>query len=74
MITHESLYAFNFLQNLKKNNLVILGPAQPPVAKIQGIYRRKIYLKAPAMMNITDAYQQLKKWTFKSTLHFNPSV
>lgn len=74
VVTHESLTAVNFIQNLKKNNLIILGPIEPPVSKIQGIYRRKIYLKAPAITIITDAYQQLKNCTFKSMLHFNPSV
>ncbi len=74
VVIRESLTAVNFIQNLKKNNLTILGPVEPPVAKIQGIYRKSIFLKAPVITIITDAYKELKKHKFNSTLHFNPSV
>lgn len=54
-------------------DLMILGPAQPPVHKIKNVFSRKIYLKSASYGHIHAAYQELLKLEMSSQLFFTPN-
>lgn len=51
----------------------ILGPAAPPVAKIQKIFTRTIYLKSPSMNTIIRLYSKITRERYKSSIYFSPN-
>lgn len=55
------------------HDLVILGPAQPPVHKIKNVFSRKIYLKSASYSAIHAAYQELLSLELGSQLFFTPN-
>jgi len=57
----------------KKYNVLVLGPAKPPVAKVKNIHMRKIYLKASSMCNISSVYQSALQQHFTSQIFFTPN-
>lgn len=69
--------AFKLVTELKqlnqKNTVSILGPALPPVHKVQNAYRRKIYLKAQNINQLIALFTALKKERYKSGLFFTPN-
>jgi len=52
----------------------ILGPAKPPVHKIQRLHVREIYVKSEHMQEIITLYARLNHAHCASTLQFIPSV
>jgi primosomal protein N' (replication factor Y) (superfamily II helicase) len=69
----------DIIQNLEliaeKNqlNITILGPAQPPVHKIQHMHARKIYIKSPDISQILKAYNHIIIKNYTSFLYFTPN-
>lgn len=61
------------LSLFSNKTITVLGPTQPPVAKIKNIVSRKIYLKADAITSLIQAYQAIDKKQFKSSLFFTPN-
>ncbi|MBT5346224.1 primosomal protein N' [bacterium] len=51
----------------------VLGPAQPPVSKIQNVHSRKIYIKSDTMQRVISAYQALEKDNITSSIFFTPN-
>ena len=60
-------------EQAKKYNVLVLGPAKPPVAKVKNIHMRKIYLKASSMCNINTVYQFALQQPFTSQIFFTPN-
>jgi len=58
---------------MKHKNIIVLGPAQPPVSRIKKIFSRKIYLKADNFNHISDALKSINQKYYKSTLFFTPN-
>ncbi len=58
-----------------KNNkeILVLGPAEPPVQKIKNIFIRKIYLKSKNIINLISAYNSINKKYYKSSIFFVPN-
>jgi primosomal protein N' (replication factor Y) len=61
------------MELMQSKDVLILGPAQPPVAKIKKIFSRKIYLKADGFNQISIAFQKIDKKKFKSKIYFTPN-
>ena len=57
----------------KKYNVTILGPAKPPVYKINKLETRTIYLKCTSIGPILHLYNQINHHTYKSFLYFTPN-
>lgn len=56
---------------LHKNPLLtVLGPTDPPIAKVKKIFSKKIFIKAASYIDISNAYKTLLLQRFKCTLHF----
>jgi primosomal protein N' (replication factor Y) len=55
-------------------DVIVLGPAQPPVHKIQKTYFRHIYLKATRMSDVHKLVQSINMARYKSLIFFTPSV
>ncbi len=51
----------------------ILGPAQPPVAKIKTIFSKKIYLRSASYTAITMLYQSIVVKKYSSSIYFTPT-
>ncbi|MBN2267296.1 MAG: primosomal protein N' [Candidatus Babeliaceae bacterium] len=69
---HACAFALKEFQK-KEPNLIVLGPANPPVETIKGISRRLIYLKAPTFAIIHAAYEQIPPCVHASTIFFTPN-
>jgi primosomal protein N' (replication factor Y) len=54
-------------------DIIVLGPTQPPVAKIKKVFSRKIYIKADSFNAISNAYQTIEHKQFKSKIFFTPN-
>ena len=54
-------------------SILVLGPAKPPVYKIQNSYRLKIYLKGPNIHALVKTYATLDKAGYTSALFFTPN-
>lgn len=53
--------------------LTILGPSEPPVAKIKKVHARKIYLKAESIGTIIDVFNRIKTDYYKASIFFTPN-
>jgi len=69
--------ACDLMRGAQKNNLelVVLGPAKPPVYKVKHMHMRKIYVKARNMNDIIKIYanSMKSKRGFKSSIFFTPN-
>jgi primosomal protein N' (replication factor Y) len=66
----ENLFTIN---NKFDMNLIIMGPAKPPISKVKNSHARKIYLKGERIQDIIAAYKKLSLNYFKSRLYFCPN-
>jgi len=57
----------------KKYDITILGPAKPPVYKINRLETRTIYLKCSSIAPILYLYNQINHLKYKSSLYFTPN-
>ena len=76
ILDRDSHYVFNHLYECAKkllNDVQLLGPAQPPVAKIKQIFSRKIYVKAENFTDICKLIKQVDKKKYKSSIYFTPN-
>jgi primosomal protein N' (replication factor Y) len=72
----EAYHVLNCLQEyimMNKMELIILGPAKPPVSKIKSIHSRKIYIKGRDFADIVLLYQQVNKKRYSSSIYFTPN-
>ena len=60
-------------QLMNHPELTVLGPAEPPVSKINKIFSRKIYLKAQRFEHLTQAYHALNREKLRSDIFFTPN-
>jgi primosomal protein N' (replication factor Y) len=51
----------------------LLGPVEPPVAKIQSIFTMRIYLKSASIGTLAALYARLDHAKYKSTLQYTPN-
>lgn len=51
----------------------ILGPAQPPVAKIKAVFSKKIYLRSASYSAITMLYQSMVIKRYSCSIYFTPT-
>lgn len=60
---------------LSKNasDIIILGPSQPVVSKIQNLHSRKIYVKGKSMAAIIQLYRSINRKDFLSSCYFTPN-
>lgn len=67
--------AANLLADQQRHQLsmTILGPAKPIVHKIKNMFSRKIYIKAPQMNDIVQAYQKIDQKKYLSSIFFSPN-
>jgi primosomal protein N' (replication factor Y) len=56
-----------------KNAFVILGPSEPPVAKIKNIYSRKMYIKTEHIHLMLTLYKKIDHANYKSSIFFTPN-
>lgn len=61
------------LELINHKALTVLGPAQPPVARIKKIFSRKIYIKAESFTPISEALKAINQKQYKSSLFFTPN-
>lgn len=54
-------------------DIMILGPAKPPVHKIKNTHARKIYLKANNHNDLARLFQKIDTATYRSSLYFTPN-
>ncbi len=70
---------YNLARDLRKaalrltKKLTILGPAEPPVAKIKKVHSRKIYIKAEHIGSIIDVYNCINTNFYQSAIFFTPN-
>ncbi len=57
---------------MRFEGITVLGPAQPPVARIKTIVSRKMYLKAHSFAILQKAFSSLDQKKYKSALFFTP--
>jgi primosomal protein N' (replication factor Y) len=72
----EAYHVLDCLQEyimMKKMEIMILGPAKPPVSKIKAIHSRKIYIKGGVFSDIVLLYQQVNKKLYSSSIYFTPN-
>lgn len=75
LLIQETAAIAALLAKLKKNTypqLIILGPAAPPVEKIKNIFMRKIYLKAPTFELLIKTVKFINEKEWDSTIFFTP--
>ena len=71
--------AHSFAQKLMSQKRVlglevfILGPAKPPVHKIQQVHARKIYLKSPSYSDIHKLLDSITTKHYASSISFSPN-
>ncbi len=56
-----------------KKEIIILGPAKPPVSKIKNTHSRKIYLKSSSISDLIELYRSFNKAQYKSHIFFTPN-
>jgi primosomal protein N' (replication factor Y) len=61
------------MELMEQKNILVLGPTQPPVARIKKIFSRKLFIKADGFNSIIAAYQTVNHKQFKSKLFFTPN-
>jgi len=61
------------LRLIGKENIIVLGPAPPPVHKIKKMFSRKIYLKSSSYREIIAAYKIIMKSKFESSIFLTPN-
>lgn len=54
-------------------DIVVLGPARPPVHKVKHIHMRKIYLKCGAVQPMIALYKAINRKKFQSSIYFTPN-
>ena len=59
--------------NRKKYEVMLLGPARPPVYKIQKTFSMKIYLKGSSQLQLNSLYKGIDKKQFVSSIFFVPN-
>lgn len=75
-VLRDALMCADFIEKIsleKKSDLVILGPAQPLIYKIQNIFIQKIYLKSESIKDIIFVYQQISQLPVRSKHYFTPN-
>ncbi len=75
-VARDALTCAEFLEKLsleQKKDLIILGPAQPMVHKIQNIFIQKIYIKSESIKDIIFAYHQITRLPIASKHYFTPN-
>lgn len=65
-----SRLAFELMSN---PDIKVLGPAQPPVAKIKELFSRKIYIKADNFAAINKALDTINPKYYKVKIYFTPN-
>ena len=58
---------------MKFSGLMVLGPAEPPVSKINKLFSRKIYIKASNFGIISQAYISITTEKLRCALYFTPN-
>lgn len=72
----EAYHVLNCLQEyimMNKMELIILGPAKPPVSKIKSIHSRKIYIKGGDFAQIIELCKKIEKKKYSSSIYFTPN-
>lgn len=54
-------------------NIQVLGPALPPVAKLKNAFRRRLYIKATDMASIISVCERVDRSGIRSHLYFTPN-
>lgn len=54
-------------------NLIIMGPAKPPVSKIKNTHARKLYIKGEKIQDIIKLYRAINHASFSSNIYFSPN-
>lgn len=54
-------------------DVTVLGPARPPVHKVQHIHMRKIYLKCHAVQPMMALFGSIKQSKYQSSIYFTPN-
>lgn len=57
----------------KKYDIMLLGPAKPPVSKIKNTHARKIYLKSKSITQLIELYKAVDTQKFASAIYFTPN-
>lgn len=71
VVQHEAdLVAAQLMQH---DQIMVLGPTQPPVAQIKTVWSRKIYLKAQQFSTLQHAFASLSAIKIKSKIFFTPN-
>jgi primosomal protein N' (replication factor Y) len=71
-VEHEARALVSELFAYNDKTVQILGPAKPPVHKIQNTHARKIYLKAEKLEAIVALYQKVSQTKRASSLFYTP--
>lgn len=61
------------LAHMHTKNVKILGPAMPPVAKIQHVHTRTIFIKADSFQDILTIYRKIAFKKYKSLISYTPN-
>jgi len=64
---------FEQLIHQKKYTISVLGPAEPPVAKVKNIFSRKLYLKGGSIGQMIELYKSIQPNQFQSSVFFTPN-
>lgn len=76
IIEQEAYQIARFLEQLinqKKYKISLLGPAQPPVAKVKNVFSRRLYLKGGTIAQLIELYKILQPNQFQSSVFFTPN-
>lgn len=57
----------------KYNDIILLGPATPPIAKIKNAYTRIIFLKHIEMRPLIELFKKIDQHLYKSKMYFTPN-
>ncbi|MGE0009734.1 MAG: primosomal protein N' [Candidatus Babeliales bacterium] len=53
--------------------VLVLGPARPPVHKVKHIHMRKIYLKCSSVYPMMALFGKIKRKSYQSAIYFTPN-
>jgi primosomal protein N' (replication factor Y) len=71
--SHDIASLLHTIQQRSQLDVQILGPAKPPVHKINNWYSRKIYIKGSSLKDIIELYKKVRQLQLTSYVYFTPN-
>jgi primosomal protein N' (replication factor Y) (superfamily II helicase) len=73
ILNKDANLIFDRLMSISNKSVEVLGPVEPPVAKIKNYYIKKIFFKSKDLNLIINLFEQLHKKDIVSSIYFTPN-